>query len=383
MVRGVKTVALFIGGVLGVVLLLGTVMWGGAGWLVARKCADRLHDCYLATRMPDRLKQTRVGTLSQFAASDKKIAFPIPVKNEDIGLLVFDRGSGQPKIVYEDGFRLLAPSFSVDGSRLLLIRRESGTAQAQILSCIVNSWRCSVLLTTNDNLRSPVDAGNGAIVYSASPVHVAGNRAYYSDWNLYYLKPGDNPLRLSKFDFYRLDSINVTDDKIVFSASGPKPDNPVIPQSKPLAPNESEIYAVHFDRAAERIVQPVATLSSLFRIEGLSVSATVSADGTWAAVRNTRIDHFKYRYDLVLMNKEQFSRRLVLSGLGFSAGVFVGRTMVFSEMFDDRYDLRLLDFGDGSIRTIASVNAAPSWLRSLERIRLTMEGEQYAAEAAQ
>jgi hypothetical protein len=367
-----KTIALFIAGVLGVMLTLGTAMWAGAGSLAVRHCAGRLHDCYVAARMPDRLKRMRVGALSQFAASKSAIAFPVVV-NQNTGLLIFDRSSGQSKVIYENGFGLWSPSFSADGTRLLLVISENGTARRQILSCVVVSWRCSVLLKTNDNLRSPVDAGNGEIVYSASPLHVVGDRAYYSDWNLYDLKPGANPVQLSKFDFYELHSINVVNGRIIFSAVGPKPDNPVIPKSKPLAPDQSEIYAVTFNRAAGQIAKPVAPLSPLFLMGGLSIAASVSADGTRAAVTNTQTGHFRYRDDLVLIDGGRPDRRLVLKGLGFSSPAFVGETLVFSEMFDGRYDLRLFDFSDDSLRTIASINAEPAELRKLERVHLTIE----------
>jgi hypothetical protein len=62
-------------------------------------------------------------------------------------------------------------------------------------------------------------------------------------------------------------------------------------------------------------------------------------------------------------------------GIGFSPGAFVGETLLFNELFEDRYDVRLLDLNSNALQKVLSVEHAPDKLRSLERIRLAIDGE--------
>lgn len=68
-------------------------------------------------------------------------------------------------------------------------------------------------------------------------------------------------------------------------------------------------------------------------------------------------------------------RRIEVEGAGFSPGRFVGETLVFNELFEDRYDVKLLDLATKSLRIIQSVEHAPDKLRALERVRLAVDGE--------
>ena len=71
-------------------------------------------------------------------------------------------------------------------------------------------------------------------------------------------------------------------------------------------------------------------------------------------------------------------RRIIPRGLGVSPGVFVGDTLVFNELFEDRYELRVFDLSSHSFLTEFFVDHAPDKLKLLERIRLVIDAETHA-----
>jgi hypothetical protein len=323
--------------------------------------------------------------LTQFAASPTAIAFPVALDNEESDLLFIDRSTGRPKLIYEKGKSFWSPYLSADGERLVLIARHDRIASKEIISCSIATWQCAVLLRTENNLRSPVEIDAGTIVYSSSPLFVGSNgRHRYMDWDFYLLKKGSEQVRLSDFRLYELGSISVANDKLIFSGMGSKRDNPVLPESNPSAPNDSEIYAVELHRQAQRIRKPHGILARLFMIGGLSVTASVSHDGSRGAVLNTATAKGSYRYDMVLATMDgAVQRRINVEGIGLSTAVFVGDTLLFNELFEDRYEVRLFDLTSNALQSILFVEHAPDKLRALQRIRLAVDGELQAGSPAQ
>jgi hypothetical protein len=359
--------------VAGVVILACVSMF-----LFIQVCSGQMSACYAAWHSPDSMKRERSGALTQFAASPTAIAFPVVLDNDERGLLFIDRNTGRSKLIYEKGNSFWSPHLSADGERLVLIKRHDGIARREIISCSIATWQCAVLLRTENNLRSPVEIGGSRIVYSSSPLFVGSDgRHRYMDWDFYLLKKGSEQVRLSDFRLYELDSISVVNDTLIFSGAESKRDNPVLPESKPLLPNRSEIFAVELDQQAQRIRKPPGTLTPLFMIGGLSVSASVSHDGSRGAVLNTETDKGRYyRYDMVLAKMDgSVQRRINVEGIGFSPGAFVGETLLFNELFEDRYEVRLLDLASNALQSVLLVEHAPDKLRALERIRLAVDGE--------
>jgi hypothetical protein len=276
-------------------------------FLFFQVCSGRMSACYQAWKSPDSMKRERLGALTQFAASATAIAFPVVLDNDEAGLLFADRKTGRSKLIPEKNEFFVSPHLSADGERLVLIQRHVGIAR------------------------------NG--------------RHRYMHWDFYLLKKGSAPVRLSDFRLYALDAISAVNDKLIFTGLG---HNPVLPESKPLPPNRSQIYAVELDQQAQTIRKPPGTLAPLFMIGGLSVSASASPDGRRAAVLNTKTDRFYYRYDMVLATIDgSVQRRIDLEGISFSPGVFVGETLLFNELFEDRYDVQLLDLASNALAMIA------------------------------
>jgi hypothetical protein len=199
------------------------------------------------------------------------------------------------------------------------------------------------------------------------------------DYDLYHLRDGSTPVRLSDFGLYELQSINVVGDKIVFSAEDGPQENSVIPSQKITAQARSDVYSVELDRQAQSVRKSPGTLPPLFLIGGYSIQASISQDSKYAAVLNTEAGKFRYRFDVVLVQMDgTIERRFNLEGLDFSSGVFVGKTLLFNELFEDRYELKLFDYTKNSLQTVMSIEHAPEKLQQLERIQLTIEGEKQA-----
>jgi len=368
MIRLLKVTAL--------VVFLGAVILACVSiFLLFQICSGQMSACYQAWKYPDSLKRERRAALNQFAASATAIVFPVVLDNDETGLLFIDRKTGQSGLIYEKNKGFWSPHLSADGERLVLIRRHVGVARKEIISCSTATWQCAVLLQTEDNLQSPVEIDASTIAYASSPLFVdSEGRHRYMHWDLDLLRKGTSPVRLSDFRLYTLTAISAANDKLIFTGLGGK----VLPEQQSLisAPDRSEVYAVELDRQARSIRKPSGTLTPLFMIGGYSFSASVSRDGHHAAILNTKTDKFYYRYDMVLATMDgAVQRRIDVEGIGFSPGVFVGETLLFNELFEDWYDVHLLDLTSNTLESVLRVEHAPDKLRALERIRLVVEGD--------
>jgi hypothetical protein len=343
-------------------------------FLFLQACSDQMSACYRAWKSPDSTKRERLGALTQFTASATAIAFPVLLDNGERAVLFVERKTGRSKLIYDKDKVFSEPHLSADGNRLVLIQRHVGLAHKEIITCSIATWQCAVRLRTEDNLHSPVEIDANTIVYAASPLFISSEGHHrYRYWDLYLSRTGSTQMRLSDFRLHRLDMITVAGDKVIFTGEG---NNPVLPESEPLARDRSQIYAVELDQQAQTIRKPPGRLTPLFMIGGFSWSASVSRDGRHAAVYNTKTDRAYYRWDLVLATMDgSVQRRIDLEGIGFSPGAFVGEMLLFNELFEDRYDVRLLDLASGVLESILHVEHSPDKLRALERIRLVVDDE--------
>jgi hypothetical protein len=304
---------------IGAVLLafVGMLCLGVIAIVFIDNCSGQMSACYRVWRTPDSIKRERDGALTQFAASQTAVAFPVVLDNEDRGLLFIDRSSGLAKLIYEKGRSFWSPHLSADGRRLVLIARHDAIASKEIISCSIATWRCAVLLRTEDNLRSPIELDADTIVYSASPLFVGSTgRHLYMDWDFYLLKNGSAQVRLSDFKLHELHSISLAKDRLFFSGVGSKPDNQVLPNLEPLAANRSEVFAVELDQEAQKVRKPLGLLARQFMIGGYSWEASASRDGHWAAVLNTVTGKGRYRFDMVLVTIDgTVQRRIDVEGM--------------------------------------------------------------------
>lgn len=285
---------------------------------------------------------------------------------------MIDSDSGRRRLVAENGKSFSSPHLSLDSERLVLIGWSDRTGQRELLSCTTSAWECDVFLRTDNRVISPVELDKETLIYSMSPGRIGGdNRLRYAYHDFYLQKKGSEPLRLTHFEFYQLDSINVAGAKVVFQAVGPREAGVTPPRGDLLAP-ASEIYALDFNVAEQRIRAPNQALKPLFLMNGLSLKPAVSRDGTRAAFWHTELDKGRYRYNRAVATiSGDLLKYIDLEGISFSPGVFVDSTLLFNELFADHYKVKRFDLTRGSIEDIDIIEHAPAQLKALERINLS------------
>ena len=181
------------------------------------------------------------------------------------GWRLLSRGTKRQRLIADDKVILVGPRFSQDGQRLLFVRNQASSEDRELVSCeTVDLAMPHVLLRTTNTIISPVEIDNDTILYSSSPVtfdpttRVPNRRLRSDHHDFYLLKAGAPPRRLSDFDLYQIYALNVTPTQVIFSAAGPKPNNLIIPKFEPLAPADSEIFALDFDLSEYRIRHALA-----------------------------------------------------------------------------------------------------------------------------
>jgi hypothetical protein len=307
-----------------------------------------------------------------FTASSRQAAFPVSANGGGVDVIVVDLATGAPMRLTSKGAKLLSPSFSSDGDRLLVVRLREDTAEYELLSCATLDFVCGRLMTTKDSINTPTEIAAGKIVYVSSPLkRIAGVRSSYLQHDLWILEIGKSPFQLTDVQFGEMNWLSVTSNGIYFSAAGPRRGKEVIPKFTPLASVDSDIFKLPFDEKQKqsRIEFPKSTLTPLFLSRGRSTAASIARDESMAALLRTQNRKGGYRYDLVVVDmKTQGETTIESTGLGFSRPVIVDEAVIAREVFDDRYVIGRIRPGDASMKPLAEVTD-PS-MASMESIEI-------------
>lgn len=309
-------------------------------------------------------------TIQDFAASRQSLAFQIPTRDKVRALVFVDRETQQAQLIGDKEFSYSAPRFSWDGDRLLFVRQKKESRQRELVSCLVQTWRCRIVVQTDNDVVSPAEIGKDVIVYASSPLTAYDNRQRYAHHDFYLVRIGASPVKLSSFGLLALHSINVFGDKILFGAVGAGPE--FAPKSKQdfLAPR-SEIFELTIDRETPRIPMPAAEMEPQFYADGFSTQPSVSQDGRKIAFLNTELGKGSYRFDLIAIDTASGAKkRIKLGGNNFSRAAFVGNQMLFNELLDDRYRARAWSWSSDAIDTVIEIEF--SKLYDLPHINLAM-----------
>lgn len=221
---------------------------------------------------------------------------------------------------------------------------------------------------------SPVEIDKDTILFSSSPVTIRddGRRQYWQN-DLYSLKQGASPVRLTDFKLYELGYLSAVDGKIVFGAH-PAPNSDVLPKYKP---DRTEIYSVEYDARRSQVRMPSLPLAPLFEMSTLSIRPSVSGDGQRVAFLNVeREKGGRYRYDLATTSLDgNLQHRVKLEGIAFSRGAFVANTLIFNELFKDHYRVRQLDLTTGSVEDVLGLEHSHVAIENLDRIKLDVDDD--------
>jgi hypothetical protein len=364
-------------------IFAGLVLFAGVGLAIAfqRPPCSGWRDCYLVLHRVEsgqgEADQYRQVLLDHFAASSDKIAFSVLMPdNHSVGLLIADRRSGTSRIMSEPGAYFGQPYFSADGRRFLLVRARQGRPYRQLLSCQIATWQCEIVVQMHDSIMFPIELDANTIVYASSAMRTlpdGGQR--YDRYDLYAVRKGREPKRLTEFGLYELGWLTVGAGKIVFGASGSNPH--VLP---PWRPTQTEIYSIKFDQQNLEITQPALPLSPVFQMDTVSMRPAMSPDGERLAFLNVETVHGKYHYNMAVATLDgKIEHYIKVEGLALSHGAFVGDTLLVNELFKDHNRVRRLDLRRGTVDDILTLDYSAAAIAKLDPIKLQVnDGEQSA-----
>jgi Tol biopolymer transport system component len=322
-------------------------------------------------RAEDNLARDRRILIFQFTASAEAFAFPTPVLGAEIAIYFADRKTGKRQLVGETGMTLAYPSFSRDGTRLLVVRRRSSGELQQLLSCAIGTWQCRRLFETEDRIMSPTELPDGSVLFSSSPLaEGADGRKRYSRNDLYLLsRDGTAPRRLTNFALSVLGPLSTDGRTILFT--GVDGSGKILPRPASVGTAQSEIYSLEFDRA-QRIKTLTEILTPGYKIEGFSTHPAISEDGGTVAFVNRRAYPGGSRFNVVIArrNGDPVAYHQA-SDFGFSQPAFVGSDAYANELLMGRYVIRT--FADPAQPSIlVEQSYAPDVMKKLETIAITV-----------
>jgi len=307
----------------------------------------------------DRLAGERKFALSQFAASSKQIVFSTPVELSATGLIFFDRENQQTSLIYEEGVAFFAPFLSSDSKRLVFIRRSS--LGREIISCSINGWICRSLLRTENPIRSPVEIDRDTIAYASSHLIVRyDKKERYNRYDIFLKKRDEAPAQVTNFGFYSLDPISVSNARILFSAlNGPY-----------------DIYSLRIDQLRVGGITPQKASKLPLPDKAIIVDVAVSRDDQYMSFlqAETVKGQANFQYNLHLANIDAVSLKTIrVEGTAMSRGVFDQDSLIYNELFEDHYRISKLNLSSNTIEEIAVIRHSRPDIKSLERVKLSIE----------
>jgi hypothetical protein len=319
----------------------------------------------------ERLRQISVF---DFAASADFVVFPVALSSDTWGLIVLNRKTGEQKIIYDELRVLSAPFLSRDGQRLLFVRRRIKQESKELVSCMTANWHCETVLKIEGTIFSPVELDADTLLYSSSPFVTVEpeNRRTTPFHNLFLLKKGSAPVRLTEFDAYQLNPISVAGHRVLFTAVHGYYDKKVIPPTVFGPTARSEIFSLELSVTDQKIIWPDLPLVPVFAIEGLSTNASIAADGGHVAFLNRRTKQGQTHFNLaVAKTTGEISRYIEAREFGFSRPAFVNRTIVANELLHDHYEVKEYELSGEGGRILFQIDHSVDALKKLPRLALT------------
>jgi len=315
------------------------------------------------------MQRHREKSLDFFAATAKWIVFSVPLDNDVTALAVINRANDQRKLVFSPNSFLAFPHFSADGERILVVRGKETVAGSEVLSCTIENWNCRVLAQAYEPILWPVEVRKDVVLYVGSELTATGRRRQH---DFFLVESPLQPIRLSTFELYQLNALNVVGDRIVFSAFGSLSRNkPIFPELDPLAQASSEIFMLRMDWKQRRLIVPSQPLDPLYKIDGFSTLPTVSGDGARVVFLNRRITAGRDRYNLAIATLDGTVQKYVeATTTRFSRPAFAESSVLANQLFEDRYETTLVDLSNNLTRRAAVLNDASSALAALERVEI-------------
>jgi hypothetical protein len=341
-------------------------------------CLGQMQACYAsfqaATSGVDRATQKRLRSIhAGFAASEKAVAFPVPLGNGINGIILISPETNRTGLISTQGYSHWSPQFSPDGKRLAFVRAAPPKWERELLTCEIGSWRCSILLRTPRHLTAPADIGNGDVLFAMNQPR-DGDDAKSRRFDIFAVRKGQQPTRLTDYEMYEVQSLSAAKDKILFGADGKRGFEPssCLPRDF-LKCDKSDIYALDFDPQRMEVLNKPDLLKPLFVIAGYSTRPVISPDGKRVAFKNTNRQGNPYRYNMVIADANgTVEGGLAVEGDAFSVGAFAGNWLFVNEVFTDHYRVLRIDLASKTADGFR-VAHSPEDLRNIEPVVLSFD----------
>lgn len=254
------------------------------------------------------------------------------------------------------------------------MRAAVGNGERELVTCEISTWRCSILFRAPRQLAAPVDVGNGYVLFAANQPR-EGDDAKSRRFDIFAVRKGEQPTRITNYEMYEVQSLSLAKDKIVFGAAGKRGFEPSsCPPSDFLKCDKSDIYALDFDPQRMTLLNRPNLLKPLFAVAGYSTQPVVSPDGKRVAFKNTNRQGNSWRYNTAISDLSgSIEGGVSAQGFAFSASAFVGDFLFVNEVFEDRYRILRIDAASKKVDGF-EVKHSPEYLKSVETIPLSIDG---------
>lgn len=342
-------------------------------------CLGQMQACYTSFRSArsgvDRGTQERFQSIyAGFAASEKFVAFPVPVGNGANGIMLVSLQGDRARLISTNGYSHWSPQFSSDGERLVFVRAASPSGVRELVTCETGSWRCSILFRASHQLVAPVDIGNGYVLFAANKLR-EGDDAKSRRFDIFAVRKGEQPTQLTDYEMYEVQSLTAARGKILFGADGRRGFEPSsCPPRDSLKCDKSDIYALDFDPQRMTVLNKPDLLRPLFIVPGYSTQPVISPDAKRVAFKNTNKQGNPWRYNTAISDISGVVEGGVpVQGYAFSAGTFVGNWLFVNEVFEDHYRVLRIDLDSKKVDGF-EVKHSPEYLKTIEPIALSIDG---------
>jgi hypothetical protein len=290
----------------------------------------------------------------QFQATNRYLTFPIAFDDLSSGLLWIDRQADARALITIPGSVIVSPSIDSRDQKIIFVKNDLPTAVNQIVQCSLPDWRCDTILKSDFSIRSPVDLGDGRILFAASEFAPGlDGKKRYATYNFYLITAKRELKKLGNFDFFHLDDLQYVDGAIVFSA---------IEKDRFVG---SSLYKIKCDLGNDDALILGNKIEQLNLWSGTSTKISSSPDLRLVAFLAFGDNP---SYDLIIQRANSPSQILDSKVFGFSRPSVIGTSVIVNKFVGDNAEVTEIR-PDRTVNTVFQIDVSASAIKSLPNIQ--------------